>query len=101
MRGEPRRANGARASRLRQFHAFAKTQRAKLLPVVTLALAVVLSGCNWLGWFDDGSVVAQTSGLSYAIVDTGQELTYDDVNSLAVEPQAGQPFYGQDAQVAG
>jgi hypothetical protein len=66
-----------------------------------LALVLVLSGCSFTRWVDDGGAIAQTSGVTYPIVDTGQELTYDSVDSLAARPQAGQPFYGQDAQING
>jgi hypothetical protein len=38
--------------------------------------------------------------LSYPIVDTGQDKCYDDRRAIA-PPAAGQPFFGQDAQVAG
>lgn len=97
---EPRRASGLWFPRLRQFRAFADTQRGKLLPVMTVMLALVLSGCNWLGWFDVGDAIAQTSSLTYPIVDTGQELTYDD-SSVIASPVPGDDFYGQDAQIDG
>jgi len=70
-----------------------------LIPV--LALGLILSGCTFLPWFASEIAVAQTSSLSYPIVDTSQALTYDNVNALASQPQAGEPFYGQDAQIDG
>jgi hypothetical protein len=44
--------------------------------------------------------MAQTSGLSYAIVDTGQTKTYNDTSEIPA-PAEGEAFYGQDAQVDG
>ncbi len=41
---------------------------------------------------------AQT--LPYPVVDTHQQLSYSN-NAIITAPQAGQPFYGQDAQHAG
>lgn len=38
--------------------------------------------------------------LNYAVVDTGQDECYDNSSEIAC-PQAGQPFYGQDAQYDG
>ena len=68
-----------------------------------LVLGVVLSGCTFLPWLGEDllTVSAQAADLAYPIVDTGQELTYNNVNSLATQPQVGEPFYGQDAQIDG
>jgi len=43
---------------------------------------------------------AYSDDLSYPIVDTGQLRCYDDRREIAC-PQAGRPFYGQDAQFNG
>jgi len=43
---------------------------------------------------------AATNGLTYPIVDTGQEKTYNSASEIS-PPSAGQAFYGQDAQVHG
>ena len=77
-------------------------QATKTLQLIApvIAVALILAGCDLLGWLDDGSAIAQTSGSSYAIVDTSQAETYDNVSAI-VAPLAGQPFYGQDAQVDG
>ena len=40
------------------------------------------------------------SDLSYAVVDTGQDECYDNSREITC-PQAGEPFYGQDAQYDG
>jgi len=66
-----------------------------------IALGLVLSGCTFLPWFSNDTAIAQTSGLSYAIVDTGQVLIYDNANALTTEPSVGSAFYGQDAQIDG
>ena len=70
-----------------------------LIPV--LVFGFVLSGCTFLPMFWDGEAAAQTVGSTYAIVDTNQAETFDDVSALAAQPQVGQPFYGQDAQIDG
>ena len=77
-----------------------KRKRGVTLAAPIIALAVVLSGCSLLGWLDDGSVTAQTSGLTYPIVDTGQTKTYDNTTEIGV-PASGGGFYGQDAQIDG
>jgi hypothetical protein len=43
---------------------------------------------------------AAPTELSYPIVDTGQTACYDNNSAIAC-PAAGEPFYGQDAHVAG
>jgi len=62
-----------------------------------LAVALVLSGCALLpmGW--DGIALAETSDLTYAIVDTGQVATYGNSSKISA-PSEGVAFYGQDAQ---
>ncbi|AQT69919.1 hypothetical protein STSP2_03119 [Anaerohalosphaera lusitana] len=45
--------------------------------------------------------VVFAGGLSSAVVDTGQDVCYDDSYELSVCPGAGDAFYGQDAQYAG
>ncbi|NQU42237.1 DUF1566 domain-containing protein [bacterium] len=44
---------------------------------------------------------AQTSGLTYPIVDTNQKTFYDSAGSAISEPSPGDPYYGQDAQFSG
>ena len=95
-----RRATNHRLSRLQQFRAIVDTQRAKLLSVTVLALGLVLSGCSFMNLFDEVTAVAQTSAYSYSIVDTGQELTYNNTSVIG-EPSPGSSFYGQDAQIDG
>ena len=70
--------------------------------ILLLALIVVLSlsGCSFLAWFDGATAVAQTSGMTYPIVDTNQSKTYDATSVIAA-PSEGEPFFGQDAQVDG
>jgi len=51
--------------------------------------------------FDEVTAVAQASSYSYPIVDTNQDLTYDNANALTTEPSVGSAFYGQDAQIDG
>jgi len=85
---------------LREFRVLRKTQRGKLLSVATVAAALVLSGCGFMNWIDHGSAIAQTSGLSYPIVDTGQVKTYDNSREIAA-PSEGSSIYGQDAQIDG
>ena len=87
-----------RLSRLLQFRLSPVSQGAKLLGAV--ALAVVLSGCSFFGLLDVDDVIAQTSGLSYPIVDTGQVEFYGNTSQIS-EPAEGQAFYGQDAQIDG
>jgi len=78
------------------------TTMKKLRPLTpVLALGLILSGCSLLNIFENVTVVAQTSSLSYPIVDTGQELTYGNTTALATEPGVNDPFFGQDAQVDG
>jgi len=42
----------------------------RIVPMV--ALAMLLAGCGFLGWFDVGDAIAATNGLTYPVVDTGQ-----------------------------
>jgi len=98
--GELRRASGSVLSRLLQFRVREGAQRLKLLSVLTVALALVLSGCTFLPWVSRDTAIAQTSALPYSIVDTGQELTYD-ISSVIGAPSEGELFFGQDAQVDG
>ena len=65
-----------------------------------VVLALMLSGCGLLGWFDTGRAMAATSDLAYPIVDTGQAATYGNTSEIP-SPAPGDPFYGQDAQVEG
>ena len=86
--------------------------------LLALSLALAIAGCGGGGGSsvtstssstsnsdsggtdsDDGGTVTQT--LPYAIVDTGQAVTYDDEGREVTAPQAGQDFYGQDAQYTG
>jgi len=80
-----------------------KTMRAKnrmMLMTPILAIALVLTGCNWMGWLESTTAIAQTSSLSYPIVDTGQETSYGNSSAIAA-PSEGAAFFGQDAQVDG
>ena len=65
-----------------------------------VVLAMMLTGCDLLGWFDTGGAAAATSDLAYPIVDTGQTATYGNTSEIAF-PEPGEPFYGQDAQEEG
>jgi len=65
-----------------------------------VALAMLLVGCDFLGWFDAGDAIAATNGLAYPVVDTGQEKTYNNTSQIS-PPSEGQAFYGQDAQFDG
>ncbi len=78
-----------------------KSHRRLKLVVPILVLGLVLAGCGFLTILDNVTAVAQTSGLSYPIVDTGQALTYDNANALSIEPSVGSSFFGQDAQIDG
>ena len=64
------------------------------------AIALIVSGCSFMGWFDEGDAIAQTSGLTYPIVDTGQDKTYDNTSEI-IPPAEGEAFFGQDAQIDG
>ena len=76
-----------------------KTRRlTQIAPLI--ALILMLTGCDLLGWFDTGEVVAAATDGAYPIVDTGQTATYGNSSEIAT-PAPGQPFYGQDAQVDG
>ncbi len=46
------------------------------------------------------TVASVASGLTYPIVDTGQDSCYDTLHTIA-PPAPGEQFYGQDAQFAG
>ncbi len=48
----------------------------------------------------DKPAEASTASLSYPIVDTGQSTCYDDSRAIPC-PDAGEAFYGQDAQITG
>jgi len=75
--------------------------RTKRYPLLALVMALFLAtGCAFLPWWPDDTAIAQTSGVPYPIVDTAQELTYDD-SSVIAAPTESQRFYGQDAQVDG
>ena len=55
--------------------------------------------------YSDYSIIANFEpeaelDLTYAVVDTGQDECYDNSSEIGC-PQAGQPFYGQDAQYDG
>jgi len=101
-----RRSNATPRSLLRRFQTVTrsvsmKPHRRLSLLTSLIVVGLVLSGCSFMNLFDEVTAVAQTSTHSYPIVDTAQALTYDNVNALASQPQAGEPFYGQDAQVDG
>jgi hypothetical protein len=64
------------------------------------AAALVLSSCSFTNWTRGGSVAAQTSELTYPIVDTGRTKTYNNTSEIAV-PSEGEAFYGQDGQIDG
>ena len=83
---------------LQRFRAPRRFLWAKPLGVAALAIAV--SGCGFFGLADVGGAVAQTSGLTYPIVDTNQTETYNNTSEIAA-PSEGEAFYGQDAQIDG
>ena len=100
-----RRSTKTKLSRLGQFHGVGRIEMRKLqrrtawiAPV--LAFGFILSGCSFMNWFDDGSVIAQTSALPYAVVDTNQSKTYGNTSVIG-EPDPGSSFFGKDAQVDG
>ncbi len=78
-----------------------KTMTKRLIRIAPMvALAMLLTGCDFLGWFDVKDAIAATSRLSYPVVDTGQDKTYNNTSEIS-PPSEGQAFYGQDAQVDG
>ena len=99
------RSNNRNCSRLERFRSdwriqLRKSLRGMKLTTPILVLAMVISGCSFLPWFTTDIAVAQTSSLSYPIVDTAQELTYNNTSVIS-SPSAGNAFYGQDAQIDG
>jgi len=101
-----RRSNNRSCSRLGRFRSrgrvrLGRSLRGMKLAVLVLVLAMMISGCVFLPWFTTEIAVAQTSDLSYPIVDTNQELAYDNANALTIEPSVGSSFFGQDAQIDG
>ncbi len=60
---------------------------------------------NFVGMFAALAILSGSAGqavsASYPLVDTGQVKTYGNGPAEIVAPLAGQPFYGQDAQVQG
>jgi len=101
-----RRSNNRSCSRLGRFRSrgrvrLGRSLRGMKLAVPVLVLAMMISGCVFLPWFTTEIAVAQTSDLSYPIVDTNQELAYDNANALTIEPSVGSSFFGQDAQIDG
>ena len=87
-------------SHIRQFLSIGEAHRRKLQLALPVALALLLTGCSFLPWLSGDTAIAATEQYSYPIVDTGQELTYDN-SSVITAPFEGQRFYGQDAQVDG
>ena len=73
-------------------------QHVPILPVAGLLLVAVCSLVSPPAGGD--SVVLDASERSYAIVDTGQQRTYNATSEIA-PPSEGEPFYGQDAQIDG
>jgi len=61
-------------------------RRLRLL-VAVIALALFVSACSFWNWLDDGTAIAQTTQTTYPIVDSGQEVTYD--NASDGSPEAG------------
>jgi len=59
----------------------------------TLNIIVLISAL----WAVPGTVPADTSASSYAIVGTGQGKCYNNLGEIP-PPKPGEPFYGQDAQ---
>jgi Arylsulfotransferase (ASST)/Protein of unknown function (DUF1566) len=76
-----------------------QAKRLKLL-VPILVVGLVLSGCGFFNILDSVTAVAQTSSLSYPIVDTGQIQNYNNTSGISA-PSEGASFYGQDAQIDG
>lgn len=70
---------------------------ARLLLVIAIGI-LLLSGT--LGCAKEITQPAPASGLSYVVVDTGQEKCYDNSREITC-PQLGEVFYGQDAQYQG
>lgn len=46
------------------------------------------------------TVVAPPANGAYRVVDTGQTICYNDTSAISA-PAAGQPYFGQDAQISG
>ena len=78
-----------------------RSRRGFRLLIPMLAIGLVLTGCSLFNIMDSVTAVAQTSSLSYPIVDTNQSQNYNNANALTTEPSVGNAFYGQDAQVDG
>ena len=76
-----------------------QAKRLRLL-VPVLVVGLVLSGCGFFNILDSVTAVAQTSSLSYPIVDTGQIQNYNNTSGISA-PSEGASFYGQDAQIDG
>ena len=91
------RSGRSRVPRFRRIDASRWTK-----PLAVVSMALILTGCGFMSWLNvDDTAIAQTAGLSYAIVDTGQEKAYDNASVLTTEPSVGSAFYGQDAQIDG
>ncbi len=72
----------------------------KLLLVITI-MVLILTSCST----ESQKNVSESekpikSFYSYAIVDTGQNLSYDD-EGIVITPEKGEAFFGQDAQYIG
>lgn len=74
----------------------------RILLTAFYCFAIVLIGCN----NDDDDITSETvdtdeSTISFTLSDTGQDVFYDDEGNEISEPEAGDDYYGQDAQYTG
>ena len=79
------RASAKRRACLHRFRTPRRFLWAK--PLGVAALALILSGCGFFGLFDVSHAIAQTSGLTYPIVDTNQTETYDNSSEITAPPR--------------
>lgn len=73
----------------------------KKLLLISVCVFALFCGCSDDEAVDNSPVDNPLSGLSYAIVDTGQSSCYDASNAMSVAPSSGAAYYGQDAQYTG
>lgn len=73
----------------------------KRVLILLMSAAVCWSGCSDDDAVNNSPVDQPLSGLSYAIVDTGQSDCYSASNKMISAPAEGGEYYGQDAQYNG